>query len=249
MEHSYVIIDSNPETIYAIQLAMENFNNFICIGIASNEQDGLDIILERTPSLVFLNIELEHTNSGITGFYLMDALQKFMDTIPEFIALSKTAKYAIEGIRHNVLDYIITPIDKNVLRRTLFRFRKLTFTPTTADVNDTLCLKSYGDYKFVNTSEVLFLKADNNTTDFVRVNGTTVSAFKTLKFFQESLPDHFIRVHNSYIVNSHYISRIHFGKSQCTMEHSDVSVPFSKSYRENVEMIRDNFYKRSLVIA
>ena len=60
MEHSYVIIDSNPETIYAIQLAMENFNNFICIGIASNEQDGLDIILERTPSLVFLNIELEH---------------------------------------------------------------------------------------------------------------------------------------------------------------------------------------------
>ena len=78
-----------------------------------------------------------------------------MDTIPEFIALAQTAKYAIEGIRHNVLDYIITPIDKNVLRRTLFRFRKLTFSPT-VDVNDTLCLKSYGDYKFVNTSEVIF---------------------------------------------------------------------------------------------
>jgi len=33
------------------------------------------------------------------------------------------------------------------------------------------------------------------------------------------------------------------------MEHSDFAVPFSKSYRENVEAIRDNFYKRSLVIA
>jgi len=171
-----------------------------------------------------------------------------MDVLPQFVALASSAKYAIEGIRHSVLDYIITPIDKNVLRRTLFRFRKSAFSAP-ADINDTLCLKSYGDYKFVNTNEVLFLKADNNTTDFVRVNGTTVSAFKTLKFFQESLPEHFIRVHNSYIVNSHYISRIHFGKSQCTMEHSDFAVPFSKSYKENVEAIRDNFYKRSLVIA
>ncbi|WP_299212881.1 LytTR family transcriptional regulator DNA-binding domain-containing protein [uncultured Dokdonia sp.] len=248
MEHSYVIIDSNPDTVYAIQLAMENFNNFICIGISPSEQEGLDIILERNPSLVFLNIELEHSNSGITGYYMLDALQKYVDILPQFIALSTTAKYAIEGIRYSILDYIMTPIDKNVLRRTLFRFRKLTFNKP-EDINDTLCLKSYGDYKFVNTNEVLFLKADNNTTDFVRVNGSTVSAFKTLKFFQDSLPEHFIRIHNSYIVNSHYISRIHFGKSQCTMEHSDVAVPFSKSYRENVEMIRDNFYKRSLVIA
>ena len=248
MEHSYVIIDSNPETVYAIQLAMENFNNFICIGISPSEQEGLDIILERNPSLVFLNIELEHSNSGVTGYYMLDALQKYLDILPQFIALATTAQYAIEGIRHSILDYIMTPVDKNVLRRTLFRFRKLPFNKP-ADINDTLCLKSYGDYKFVNTNEVIFLKADNNTTDFVRVNGTTVSAFKTLKFFQDSLPDHFIRIHNSYIVNSHYISRIHFGKSQCTMDHSDIAVPFSKSYRENVEMIRDNFYKRSLVIA
>jgi len=248
MEHSYVIIDSNPDTVYAIQLAMENFNNFICIGISPSEQEGLDIILERNPSLVFLNIELEHNRSGITGYYLLDALQKYLDILPQFVALATTAQYAIEGIRHSILDYIMTPIDKNVLRRTLFRFRKLPFNKP-ADINDTLCLKSYGDYKFVNTNEVIFLKADNNTTDFVRVNGTTVSAFKTLKFFQDSLPDHFIRIHNSYIVNSHYISRIHFGKSQCTMEHSDIACPFSKSYRDNVEMIRDNFYKRSLVIA
>lgn len=248
MEHSYVIIDSNPDTVYAIQLAMENFDNFICIGISPSEQEGLDIILERNPSLVFLNIELEHNRSGITGYYLMDALQNYVDILPQFVALATTAQYAIEGIRHSILDYIITPIDKYVLRRTLLRFRKLPFNKP-ADLNDTLCLKSYGDYKFVNTNEVLFLKADNNTTDFVRVNGTTVSAFKTLKFFQDSLPNHFIRIHNSYIVNSHYISRIHFGKSQCTMEHSDIAVPFSKSYRDNVEMIRDNFYKRSLVIA
>ncbi len=248
MEHSYVIIDSNPDTVYAIQLAMENFNNFICIGISPSEQEGLDIILERNPSLVFLNIELEHNRSGVTGYYLLDALQKYLDILPQFVALATTAQYAIEGIRHSILDYIMTPVDKNVLRRTLFRFRKLPFNKP-ADINDTLCLKSYGDYKFVNTNEVIFLKADNNTTDFVRVNGTTVSAFKTLKFFQDSLPDHFIRIHNSYIVNSHYISRIHFGKSQCTMEHSDIAVPFSKSYRDNVEMIRDNFYKRSLVIA
>ncbi len=247
MEYSYVVIDNDSKTVKAIQLAMSAYDDFICIGIAPDEQSGLDIILERSPSLVFLNIELPSMTAGITGYYLIDALHKYIDEIPQFIALAGTPKYAIEGIRHQILDYILKPINKGFLRRTLFRFRKMTKEIKTNQ--NTLCLKSYGDYKFINTNEVIFLKADNNTTDFVRANGSTVSAFKTLKYFQESLPDHFIRVHNSYIVNSNYISRIHFGKSQCTMMHSDFAVPFSKSYRDNVEMIKDNLYTRSLVIA
>lgn len=245
MEYPFVIIDNDPGTISAIQLSFENYNNFVCVGVARNEQTGLDLILERRPSLVFLNIELPGIATDKTLFYLMNELRKYVDVLPEFVVLAKTSRYAIDGIRNNILDYMLKPLDMSLLRRCLFRFQKRVSTHLTS----TLCFKSYGDYKFVNASDVLYLKADNNTTDIVMVNDRVVRAFKTLKCFQDSLPDHFVRIHNSYIVNINHISRIHFGKSKCTVKNSYTSVPFSKSYRANVELIRDSLSKNSLMIA
>lgn len=244
MQYPYIIIDDDSKCIETIQLAMESYEHFACVGIAHEEQAGLDLILERTPALVFLNIEMPGTQTEKTIYYLINELRKYGDTLPEFIVFAQSDQYALEGIRNDVLDYIIKPLHKNMLRRALMRFQKR----VTQQHNNTLCLKSYGDYKFVNTNEVLYLKADNNTTDIIKANGTTVSAFKSLKYFQESLPKHFIRIHNSYIVNSNHISRIHFGKSKCTMKHANVAVPFSKSYRDNVESIKNNLAQQSVVI-
>ena len=244
MEYPYIIIDNDSKAIETTQLAMEHYDNFICVGIEEEEQKGLDLILERLPALVFLNIEISGTQTEKTIYYLINELRKYTDALPEFIVFADNARHAIEGIRNDVLDYIIKPSSSGMLRRAVMRFQKKAIHKG----NNTLCLKSYGDYKFVNTNEVLYLKADNNTTDIIQTNGTKVSAFKTLKYFQESLPKHFIRIHNSYIVNSHFISRIHFGKSKCMIKNGDVSVPFSKSYRNNVEQIKNNLAQQSLVV-
>ncbi len=245
MEYPYVIIDNDTQAIETVQLAMEHYENFICVGVEEEEQSGLDLILERLPSLVFLNIEMPGTQMEKTVYYLINELRKYIDALPEFIVFAHSERYAIEGIRNDVLDYIVKPSSNGMLRRALMRFQKKVVQQ---DHNSTLCLKSYGDYKFINTKEVLYLKADNNTTDIIRTNGTKISAFKTLKYFQESLPKHFIRIHNSYIVNSHFISRIHFGKSKCMIKNGDVSVPFSKSYRNNVEKIKNDLAQQSVVI-
>jgi len=244
VEYPYIIIDNDTNAVENIQLAMEHYENFICVGVENEEQKGLDLILERLPALVFLNIEMPGTQTDKTVYYLINELRKYTDVLPEFIVFANDERYAIEGIRNDILDYIIKPSSNGMLRRALMRFQK----KAVRQDHSTLCLKSYGDYKFVNTKEVLYLKADNNTTDIIRTNGTKVSAFKTLKYFQESLPKHFIRIHNSYIVNSHFISRIHFGKSKCMIKNGDVSVPFSKSYRNNVEQIKNNLAQQSVVI-
>ena len=244
MEYPYIIIDDDSKAIDMVRLALEQEESFVCVGVEKEEQKGLDLILERMPALVFLNIEMPGTQAVKTIYYLINELRKYVDTIPEFIVFAHSDQYALEGIRNDVLDYIIKPSHKHMLRRALMRFKKR----VTKQVQDTLCLKSYGDYKFINTDEVLYLKADNNTTDIIKANGSKVSAFKTLKYFQQSLPDHFIRIHNSYIVNSRHISRIHFGKSQCSMKHLDTAVPFSKSYRDNVELLKNSLAQQSVLI-
>lgn len=245
MKYPFIIIDNNPKTIRRIQLAFEKFNNYLCVGVAKTANEGLDLILERMPALVFMNIDIPTNQTDKILFSVMDDLRKYVDDLPRFIVLADTADYAIESIRNNVLDYLLKPMDANLLRRALFRFQKEGMT----ERDSTLCFKSYGDYKFINMDEVVYLKADSNTTDFVMESGDVVGAFKSLKYFQETLPKNFVRIHNSYIVNTLYVSRIHFGKSTCSMRNSNLHIPFSKSYRDKVEFLKNNLSNKSLIVA
>ncbi|MFC5045957.1 LytR/AlgR family response regulator transcription factor [Aquimarina hainanensis] len=241
MKYPYIIIDNDQQTINAIQIALEEHSDYICTGVAKSEEEAIDLILERKPRLIFLEPDTPGINSDKTRYSIVNELMKYMTWLPEFVIVTKTEEYAIEGIRNSVMDYILKPLRKSQLTRALCRFEK-EFVEEGAN---TLCFRSYGDYRFIDVDEVLYLKADNNTTDFIMNNGNKVEAFKTLKHFQNLLPDHFVRIHNSYIINTNYVSRIHFGKAKFAIKNSTCMIPFSKSYKNNVEEIKNNLAKRS----
>jgi DNA-binding LytR/AlgR family response regulator len=100
-----------------------------------------------------------------------------------------------------------------------------------------ICIKSYGDYRFLELNDLAFLQADNNSTDITLHTGEQITAFKTLKYFEENLPSNFYRIHNSYIVNKDYISRIHTGNNLCYIKNTKNQIPFSKSYKDNIDLL------------
>ena len=101
-----------------------------------------------------------------------------------------------------------------------------------------ICVKSYGDYRYIDSRDVLYFEADNNSTDIHLNNGEMITAFKTLKHFETVLPtSQFLRIHNSYIINISQVSRIHTGNTVCYIKNSTTKLPFSKSYKENVDLI------------
>jgi DNA-binding LytR/AlgR family response regulator len=101
-----------------------------------------------------------------------------------------------------------------------------------------ICVKSYGDYRYIDSTDILYFEADNNSTDIHLNNGEMVTAFKTLKHFEAVLPNSdFLRIHNSYIININQVSRIHTGNALCYIKDSTTKLPFSKSYKDNVDLI------------
>ncbi|WNM19561.1 LytR/AlgR family response regulator transcription factor [Flavobacterium capsici] len=101
-----------------------------------------------------------------------------------------------------------------------------------------ICVKSYGDYRYIDSRDILYFEADNNSTDIHLKDGEMVTAFKTLKVFENVLPQsQFLRIHNSYIINVNQVARIHTGNTVCYIKNSTIKLPFSKSYKENVELI------------
>jgi DNA-binding LytR/AlgR family response regulator len=77
-------------------------------------------------------------------------------------------------------------------------------------------------------------------------DGRTISAYKTLKTFEKKLPDNFIRVHQSYILNVNHVSRINYGKSICALKSGKTQLPFSKSYRQNIDGLKKILSKNTI---
>lgn len=110
-------------------------------------------------------------------------------------------------------------------------------TENTKDKPLIICVKSYGDYRYIEAKDICYLQADNNSTDIHLNTGEMITAFKTLKHFEGLLTYPFVRIHNSYIVNIDYVSRIHTGNAVCHIKNTTTKLPFSKSYKENIDAI------------
>jgi DNA-binding LytR/AlgR family response regulator len=256
VRYPYIVIDNSNDNIEETLHKLERFREFFCAGVALNSEQAIDMILEKQPEVVFLNIEPLNQKSDIS-LAIIGQLHQFLDKLPLFVVLADSQKHAYDCIKAGVFDYLIKPVQNVDLIKCLLRVQKSRQMPSGTEKESfispqppekaeseegpeqsmRICIKSYGDYQFISLNDVMYLKADNNTTDFYLQSGRKLTAYKTLKHYEANLPGNFYRIHNSYIVNSGYITRISTGKSLCYLNGNEVSVSFSKTYKENIDIL------------
>lgn len=224
---NYFIIDNDQNSIQRIKHVLEDYYEFNCVGVSSDYDDAMNTILKETPDLVFFNVD----NAVENPFRLAQELNLFNDDFPVFIAMSSSKDTVYDVIKNGFFDFLLCPLPELEIRKTVLRVLKK--FPARARKN--ICLKSYKDYQYLKTDEIMFLKADNNTTDFYMNDGNIITAYKTLKTFEDILPNNFHRIHKSYIINKNFVSRIQYGKLSCTIKRNSYEVPFTKTYISTIE--------------
>ena len=239
VEYSYLILDSEATSSLQLEHFLEDYTDFMCLGKATTGDDGLNAILKYLPDVVFVRLN----DQAYEYFQMVTELYQYIKQLPIFIGISKTKEHAYEAIKHNFYDYWLMPYNEFGIRKSIFKLRN--YLPAEREPT-TLVLKSYKDYHYLDTSEILYLKADNNATDFFMRDGSRISAFKTLKSFEKQLPQNFIRIHQSYILNTRYVSRINYGKSICFLRNTTTHLPFSRSYKENVDDLKALLSKNTI---
>ncbi|WP_445453557.1 LytR/AlgR family response regulator transcription factor [Flavobacterium sp. 25HG05S-40] len=288
MSHTFIIIDDNQDDVTKTQAIAERFRNLSFLASANNYDDGVNLILEHQPHLVFLEIDPSDKKSNLS-LSLINELYRYLKVVPKIIVTTSKKDLAYDALQYEVVDYLLKPININDFRKAILKFDRaiqsdlphmevknpvatyevldeteaITLEEELIDenVNDievkvtpmalekptvvmqpdqslVICVKSYGDYRYIDSADILYFEADNNSTDIHLNNGEMITAFKTLKHFETVLPTHqFLRIHNSYIINVNQVSRIHTGNTVCYIKNSTTKLPFSKSYKENVDLI------------
>ena len=239
MEYNYTIIDSDATSNLQLQHYLEDYGDFTCASIAKDSSEGINSILKFSPQIVFINLN----EKAQEYFQMVMELHQYLTSLPIIIGISKGKHHAYDAIKNGFFDYWLMPYNEFDIRKSLLRLKKQ--IPAKQEPQ-TLCLSSYRDFQYLDTDEILYLKADNNATEFIMKDGTINNAFKTLKTFENQLPKNFVRIHQSYIVNTDCISRISYGKAICTLKHSKQQLPFSKSYRKNIDNLKQLLSKNTI---
>ena len=230
MQFSFVLIDDSDNSTTTLE-AIKNYEAFLCLAICTTKEEGINKILKLKPNIVFLSIGntlISQSNS----FSLLSELHEYLVDLPSIIVLSNTKEAAYESYQRGVSGYLVHPIDEIDLQKCLMRYQK-----THKSLASKISIKSNGDYHFVNPNDIIYLKADSNTTDFYLKNGKIISAFKTLKHYEQLLPFYFFRIHHSYLINIDYVSRINLGKCNCYLDNNEIVLPFSRTYKDNINAI------------
>ena len=237
MGYTYVFVDQKGADSTAALEHLSQREGLMEIAHAKDYEEGLEIILETQPDLIFVRME-----QGTPLDNFINQLHQFLIEMPLMIGLSRDTGMAYPAIKLGFFDLMHLPFRGFDLNKTLLRLQK---TLPLLEKSPTLCLKSYSDFHYLKTDEILYLKADNNTTDFHMRNGKVISAYKTLKSYEGALPENFIRVHQSYIINSDYVSRINYRKNQFSIRDRE-PLPFSRSYKPKVDQLKELLTKNAI---
>jgi DNA-binding LytR/AlgR family response regulator len=266
MNYPYIIIDDNQESVLKTKAIADSFSELDFVASANTYTESLNLVLEHKPKLIFLEIDPADQKSNLS-LTLINELYRYLTLVPKIIITTTKKDLAFDAIQYEVADYLIKPVERIDLVKSLLKLKKaigedeayviqntvFENEPKTGVVTGSvqsdqkeiikteqpliLCIKSYGDYRYIDAKDICYFQADNNSTDIHLNNGEMVTAFKTLKHFEGILPAPFTRIHNSYIVNCNYISRIHTGNTVCYIKNTTTKLPFSKSYKANIDTI------------
>lgn len=286
---TFVIIDENPENAIKTKQSADCFSNLQFLGFAHSYEQAIDLVLKHLPNFIFFEVNSKKDKSNIS-LHFIDELHRYLTHLPKIIITSNDEHSCFKTIKYGVFDYLISPIEEEDLRKTIFRLHKeskpaiinerlvykekenviapkqsffddkaapsnVVFIDNTLPEIETttvtqpkeigiqqntdliLCVKSYGDYRYIDAKSIRFLTADNNSTDIHLDTGEVVTAFKTLKTFENVLKFPFFRIHHSCIANVQHISRIHTGNTTCYVKNTTTKLRFSKTYRDNIDQI------------
>jgi two-component system LytT family response regulator len=122
-KYSYIIIDDDAESILKTRTIADGFSELTFLASATNYQDGLHLVLEHRPSIIFLEIDPAELSSNLSlGF--INELYRFLSVLPKIIVTTTKKELAFEAIQYGVFDYVLKPAQSIDLLKAILKLEK-----------------------------------------------------------------------------------------------------------------------------
>lgn len=218
-------VEDEPRNIELLQaLVKAHCSEMVnLVGNAGNTKDALELIRNKKPQLVYLDIELNRGNA----FELLEILQKNEELNFQVIFITAFNEYAVKAFRYNAVDYLLKPISIDELKEAtvkalnkinqfqgneniLLALNQLKMNISTTKIG----IPVTDGVLFAKTEEIVRMEAKGSYTVLYLSDGKKITSTKNMKDFETILPEGlFFRVHHSWIINLKFLRKYYRGKN------------------------------------
>jgi DNA-binding LytR/AlgR family response regulator len=229
-----IAIDDEPLALQLIVDYIQKTPDLMLAGQFENPLEASQYISKNHIDIVFTDIQMP----GLNGI----EFTKSMVNGPVVIFTTAYDKYAIDGFKLDIADYLLKPFTYEEFLTSVHKAERMIRSitkPQVEDISDSEFLFLKSDYKIkrINFQNIFYIEG---LKEYVKVytslSEKPVLSLSSLKILETKMPpDKFMRVHRSFIVNLEKIdtidrSRIVFGKKY---------IPIGVQYKDKFQKFLD----------
>lgn len=231
-------IDDEP---LALQQLAAYIKKVPFLELAAQCQSALEarqFLEQDTVDAIFCDINMPDLNG-------MDFV-KSLQAAPLVVFTTAYAEYAVEGFKVNAVDYLLKPFGMQDFQRAAMRLKdRIESTPTppttpttpTTPTEDTIFVKTEYRIVKITIADIRYVEA---MSEYLKIylagEAKPVITLLSMKKMEERLPDYFMRIHRSYIVNLNMIHEVN--KNRVIMD-ADTYLPIGDMYKETFQQYLD----------
>lgn len=217
-----LIVDDEPLAREGLRLLLSRDPEVSAIREAKDGREAVEAIRERSPDLVFLDVQMPEMD----GFAVVRAIGAA--SMPAVVFVTAHDQYAIQAFEINALDYLLKPVIEERFLKALVRAKDRIRSNIVADSSrqiiglletiatpqnylKRLAVRSAGRTIFLDVEEVDWIGAAENYVE-LHVGRAKHLLHVTMNALEKSLdPGIFLRIHRSIIVNLGRIKDVQSG--------------------------------------
>ena len=248
-----LIVDDEPLARERVRRHLREEPGVEIVGEAGNGREAVAAIEEKTPDLVFLDVQMPEMN----GFDVLKALEE--NKIPAIVFTTAYDKYAIQAFEFHALDYLLKPFSRERFSRAVRHAREqLENSRQSGSIDERLVsllenlkakkylerivVKSSGRVFFIKTEEIDWIEAAGNYLK-LHVGRDAHLIRETMQSIEAKLdPEKFFRIHRSTLVQIDRIKELHplFGGDYAVILRNGTELNLSRNYRERLPELFGN---------
>lgn len=214
-QYSCLIIDDEAPARSLVREYLLDFKSFEIIGEATNGLEGVQLINQLKPDVIFLDIQMPK----LSGFEILELI----DAKPSIVFSTAFDQFAIKAFEQNAVDYLLKPYSKERFAQAISKIveqqndlqngselseKMISTIDESNELINRIAVRIGNHIKVLPVDKISFLQSDD---DYVRIHseGSEYLKEKTMKFFENHLnPEQFVRIHRSFILNVNELDKL-----------------------------------------
>jgi two-component system, LytTR family, response regulator len=245
-----LIVDDEPLARDRLQKLLDGVPDVTVIGQCTNGKEAVKAIRDKTPDLVFLDVQMPE----LDGFGVLAQLEP--GKMPVVIFVTAHDKFALKAFEVHAVDFLLKPFDRERFQTALKRAKErlkqkrpgefdqrlaallAEIKPEAASM-ERMAVKTSGRVIFIKTADIDWIEAADN---YVSLHVGTESHLhrETLTALAERLPPKkFMRISRSTIVNVDRIKELQplFHGEYAVILRNGTTLTLSRSYRDVLDQL------------